>query len=113
MAKDKSDIILLSSPKSSVLPLVRRKEKRRYKRYPVDSRLIVMSKNVRGKESRGWCLNISKGGARIMINQKLTIGEILEIKIERANDWRKVTGRVVWVKPLADGCIAGIAFIES
>lgn len=110
--EEDSGVILLSTPKSGILPLIRKKEKRKYRRYPLDSKLVVISKKLKGGNANGWCLNISKGGARIMVTQHLTIGEILEIKIERYQNWKKLLAKVVWVKQLKDGCIAGISFIE-
>lgn len=106
-------IILLTKKKNDPILLTRKKDNRSNSRVPFDSKLIVNSSCLNGGISSGWSLNISSGGMRIMVDKKLSVGEIVSMRVEKIKKWRQFRGRVVWVKHTLDGCIAGISFYKK
>jgi hypothetical protein len=64
----------------------------------------------------GWALNVSRGGLRVILEEKVEPGDDVEVTLldGSANDGpasgRVQVGRVVWVQEEADGVVAGIAF---
>ncbi len=65
-----------------------------------------------GFETSGWTLNVSRGGVRLVVEDKVDVGREYELSIgdEQTNVVRR--GRVVWVQDEADGQIAGVQFID-
>ncbi len=61
-------------------------------------------------EIPGWALNLSRGGIRAIVEERLTLGEELEVCIEEIQVRRQ--GRVVWTQDEPDGTIVGISFVE-
>jgi hypothetical protein len=62
-----------------------------------------------GFESDGWTLNISRGGARLIVEERVEPGEhyFLEVGI---SEQREV--RIVWVQDEADGQVIGVQFLD-
>jgi hypothetical protein len=61
----------------------------------------------------GWALNVSRGGLRVILEQKVELGAEFDITIGDSAPATSVTphhGRVVWVQEEPDGVIAGIEF---
>ena len=56
----------------------------------------------------GWALNLSRGGLRAVIEDRVELGESLSIQIAEINVTRQ--GTVVWVQDEPDGAIVGVAF---
>lgn len=60
-------------------------------------------------ESAGWTLNISRGGARLIVDERVEPGERYGLEIGQ-NASREV--RIVWVQDEADGQIIGVQFVD-
>ena len=63
-----------------------------------------------GTEHTGWALNASRGGIRIILEDKVELGSEYEVEIGAGNKRR---GRVVWVQEETDGMIVGVEFIDQ
>ena len=61
-------------------------------------------------EIPGWALNLSKGGIRAIIEERVELGEELDVHIPEIQVERR--GRVVWAQDEPDGTIVGISFHE-
>lgn len=85
-------------------------DRRRQRRIPFDDEIEIWQRGARGRADRypAWGLNISSGGIRIILTRTLNEGERVGIQLRR--DRHALPGRVAWVKPHRDGCVAGIAF---
>jgi len=60
----------------------------------------------------GWALNVSRGGLRVILEEKVELGAefdvtILEPGVDTAPSH---PGRIVWVQEEPDGVVAGIEF---
>jgi len=62
-----------------------------------------------GFESDGWTLNISRGGARLIVEDHVEPGEHYELSVGDAA-LREV--RIVWVQDEADGQVIGVQFLD-
>lgn len=62
-----------------------------------------------GKILEGWALNVSRGGLRVILEEKVTLGQTFEITIGSDEVLTK-PGRVVWVQEEPDGVIVGLEF---
>jgi len=58
----------------------------------------------------GWTLNISRGGLRAVVEERVELGEELDLQI--GDEPARRRGRVVWTQEEPDGTIVGIAFLE-
>jgi PilZ domain len=66
---------------------------------------------VRGDvEIPGWALNLSRGGLRAVIEERVELGEELGVRIDEIQVERR--GRVVWTQDEPDGAIVGVSFLE-
>jgi len=64
-----------------------------------------------GAVLEGWALNISRGGIRVILEEKVDLGTEFEVTMTMGADpTSPVIGRVVWVQEEPDGVIAGIEF---
>jgi hypothetical protein len=64
---------------------------------------------LRGEiELPGWALNLSRGGLRAIVEDRVELGEALDIRIAEIDVERR--GRVVWTQDEPDGTIVGISF---
>jgi hypothetical protein len=78
-------------------------------RHEVSSRVTLKAKS--GAVLEGWALNVSRGGIRVIIEEKVELGDELEVTISTGEDSSTpVIGRVVWVQEEPDGVVAGIEF---
>ena len=67
-----------------------------------------------GTELSGWALNASRGGIRIILEDKVELGHEYDVELsggEGAGKNRR--GRVVWVQEEADGMIVGVEFVDQ
>jgi hypothetical protein len=60
----------------------------------------------------GWALNVSRGGVRVILEEKVDLGAEFEIDLsaESGLDVAR-SGRVVWVQEEPDGVVVGIEFL--
>jgi hypothetical protein len=64
----------------------------------------VTLKTSSGAVLDGWALNVSRGGVRVILEDKVELGAEFEVTMAPR------TGRVVWVQEEPDGVVAGIEF---
>jgi hypothetical protein len=65
--------------------------------------------NDEGKALEGWALNVSRGGVRAILEEKVVLGQKFEVAFG-AEDALPRPGRIVWVQEEPDGVIVGIEF---
>jgi PilZ domain len=69
----------------------------------------VTLKSEDGKELEGWALNVSRGGLRIILEDKIALGQKFDITLG-SDEVLTRAGRVVWVQEEPDGVIVGLEF---
>lgn len=57
----------------------------------------------------GWALNVSRGGLRVILEEKVSLGQKFSIGIG-SDEVLQRSGRVVWVQEEPDGVIVGLEF---
>lgn len=62
-------------------------------------------------ELSGWTLNISRGGARLVLEERAELGAIYQLELGGTPDRREV--RIVWVQDESDGQIVGVQFLDG
>jgi len=62
-----------------------------------------------GRTLEGWALNVSRGGIRAILEDKVILGQKFEVSVGTDDSVRRV-GRVVWVQEEPDGAIVGLEF---
>jgi hypothetical protein len=72
----------------------------------------VNLKGEDGKAYEGWALNVSRGGLRAILEEKVVLGQKFEITIGSENELTR-SGRIVWVQEEPDGVIVGLEFTGS
>ena len=59
----------------------------------------------------GWALNVSRGGVRVILEEKVELGAEFDVTLSTGEDpSTPQIGRVVWVQEEPDGVVAGIEF---
>jgi hypothetical protein len=73
-----------------------------------------------GKLLEGWALNVSRGGVRVILEDKVEPGARFEVRLTGAGGSNPPlalaepqSGRVVWVQEEPDGVVAGIEFHQG
>ncbi|HEV3191717.1 MAG TPA: PilZ domain-containing protein [Polyangiaceae bacterium] len=62
----------------------------------------------------GWALNVSRGGVRVILEQKVELGAEFEVTISSPEEpMVSQVGRIVWVQEEPDGVVAGIEFRDA
>jgi hypothetical protein len=58
----------------------------------------------------GWSLNVAHGGMRIITEEPLRVGDLIQVEVTSAG--KNYLGRacVAWVRAEADGVVAGLKF---
>jgi hypothetical protein len=65
-------------------------------------------------EVTGWALNASRGGIRVVLEDKVELGSQYDVELgSEEGAGKKRRGRIVWVQEEADGMIVGVEFIDS
>ena len=62
-----------------------------------------------GRVLDGWALNVSRGGLRAILEEKVLLGQKLDVGVGTDEVIHR-RGRVVWVQEEPDGVIVGIEF---
>jgi hypothetical protein len=71
----------------------------------------VFLRDATGATREGWALNVSRGGVRVILEDKVELGSEFEVTISTGSDpATPVTGRIVWVQEEPDGVVVGIEF---
>jgi hypothetical protein len=68
----------------------------------------VNLKGEEGKVLEGWALNVSRGGLRAILEEKVVLGQKFDITI--GADEASRAARIVWVQEEPDGVIVGLEF---
>ncbi len=79
-------------------------------RREVTERVHLLGSNLKTRE--GWALNVSRGGVRVILEERVELGEEYELTIgieETASLNRQA--RVVWLQEEPDGFIVGMEFL--
>ena len=58
----------------------------------------------------GWTLNMSSGGARIIVEDPVVLGGIYQARFGEAATQREV--RIVWIQDESDGQVVGLQFLD-
>lgn len=93
-------------------------EKRRWKRFPVQDHSVILYKvgllNFSKKNLASCVLDLSQGGARILINEMLEPGTRIafEVTLPKFKDTIRAKGQVRWVRRVAGNFQVGIMFTE-
>ena len=66
-----------------------------------------------GAELSGWALNASRGGIRIILEDKVELGHEYDVELGGEGAGKARRGRVVWVQEEADGMIVGVEFVDQ
>jgi hypothetical protein len=78
-------------------------------RHDVTARVTLKGKT--GPVLEGWALNISRGGIRVILEDKVELAAEFDVTITTEGEvGTAVPGRVVWVQEEPDGVVAGIEF---
>jgi hypothetical protein len=73
----------------------------------------VTLKSEDGQTLEGWALNVSRGGLRMILEEKVTLGQKFAIAVGTEGDALNRAGRVVWVQEEPDGVIVGLEFAST
>jgi hypothetical protein len=80
-------------------------------RHDVTARVTLKSKGKTGPVLEGWALNISRGGLRVILEDRIELGAEFEVTLNtEGEDAAPVAGRIVWVQEEPDGVVAGVEF---
>ena len=78
-------------------------------RHEVSARVTL--KDKAGLVLEGWALNVSRGGIRVILEDKVELGSEFEVTMTTgADSATPIAGRIVWVQEAPDGVVAGIEF---
>lgn len=78
-------------------------------RHEVSARVTL--KGAGGETLDGWALNISRGGVRVILEDKVELGSEYEVTVCTAPDpVQPQRGRIVWMQEEPDGVVVGIEF---
>jgi PilZ domain len=76
--------------------------------------LRPLSASAPPKVLEGWALNVSRGGVRVILEEKIEPGTHFEVTLiggtGPGDPLSPQVGRVVWVQEEPDGVVAGIEF---
>ena len=76
----------------------------------------VSLRGAAGQVLEGWALNVSRGGVRVILEEKVEPGAHFEVTLtgtgalDSPTPAAPQTGRVIWVQEEPDGVVAGIEF---
>jgi hypothetical protein len=77
-------------------------------------RLRPLSASAPPKVLEGWALNISRGGVRVILEEKIEPGTHFEVSLVGRPTGTDLpspqVGRVVWIQEEPDGVVAGLEF---
>lgn len=78
-------------------------------RHDVTARVTLKGKT--GPVLEGWALNISRGGLRVILEDRVELGAEFDVVLTTdGEEGAPVIGRVVWVQEEPDGVVAGVEF---
>ncbi|MDB4944841.1 MAG: hypothetical protein JWP97_4375 [Labilithrix sp.] len=77
-------------------------------RHEVTERVTL--KDAEGRAFEGWALNVSRGGLRAILEEKVALGQKFDVGVGDDAEALHRAGRVVWVQEEPDGVIVGLEF---
>lgn len=78
-------------------------------RREVSERVHLVGANLKTRD--GWALNISRGGIRVILEERVELGEEYQLTVGSEEDSPLTRpARVVWVQEEPDGFIVGLEF---
>lgn len=77
-------------------------------RHEVTERVTL--KDTEGHVLEGWALNVSRGGLRAILEEKVALGQKFDVGVGSDDESLHRIGRVVWVQEEPDGVIVGLEF---
>ena|SRR6185295_14926960 len=66
-----------------------------------------------GAELPGWALNESRGGLRVILEDRVELGHQYDVEMSHDGGSKKRRVRVVWVQEETDGMIVGLEFVSE
>jgi hypothetical protein len=73
---------------------------------------VALHKVADGSQLEGWALNVSRGGVRVILEDKVELGTEFDITVgDPEKGGTAARGRIVWVQEEPDGVIAGLEFV--
>jgi hypothetical protein len=69
--------------------------------------------SANGRVVEGWTLNASRGGVRLVVEERLEEGVVYELRVVDAMPPIVRPSKVVWVQDEADGQICGLEFLDG
>jgi hypothetical protein len=87
-------------------------------RHEVSARVTLVSRlpqpDGAQRTLEGWALNVSRGGVRVILEEKVELGAEFDIAMVDGTALAEAptihVGRIVWVQEEPDGVIAGVEF---
>jgi hypothetical protein len=79
-------------------------------RHEVSARVSLRPVSGGGATLEGWALNVSRGGVRVILEDKVDLGSEFEVTLGNEQSAQPYVGRIVWVQEEPDGVVAGVEF---
>ncbi len=70
----------------------------------------VTLKSSDGRVLEGWALNASRGGVRVILEEKVDLGHEFEVLLGDVQTATSRRGRIVWLQDEPDGVIVGVEY---
>jgi PilZ domain len=73
---------------------------------------VALQADGGGEPLEGWALNVSRGGVRVILEEKVELGKEFDVTVgDPEKGGTAARGRIVWVQEEPDGVIAGVEFV--
>ena len=84
--------------------------RRASRRFPMHAEVAVTG----DRQGSGVVINVSAGGLRMAVDGSMEVGDRCSLDIRTASNsqWMEF-GRVVWTRPMPDGCLCGVRFEQA
>jgi hypothetical protein len=67
-----------------------------------------------GRVLEGWALNLSRGGVRVILEERVALGAEFEVVVGDVEPGQpRPRGRIVWLQEEPDGAVAGVEFLDA
>jgi hypothetical protein len=79
-------------------------------RHEVSERVSL--RTATGQVYDGWALNVSRGGFRAILEDKLELGQEFTVVLSGSEGLER-HARIVWVQDEPDGAVVGLEFVDA